>query len=252
MCAAVDDLWWRVWWPWALTWAATLALLVAAGWLLARRWRSRRRLRQPHPGVSFYLNGEAVMDLYQGTHHRALRQEVEEVIQSTKNATLTTALYGVSGGAGRSVDSKVFRKYVETAEPVAVVRIIMEVLEKADDILYVDLPDGAIEPGRSLSRALRSPEGGITAAVTFEELSDFWVYVSVRGRFHQSAKTADTVTFEAPCTPANATAVVTCLSSGIRPTSLPPGTFPARCLGRIQSWDPATRRLDVDPIAIFR
>ena len=91
--------------------------------------------------------------------------------------------------------------------------------------------------------------------MSFTDLRDLEVYVSIRGRFREIAKTADTISFEAPCRteagspPAHAS--FTCAKDGLR-RPVPAGTFPARCLGKIQDWDPETGKLVIDPIAIFQ
>jgi hypothetical protein len=46
---------------------------------------------------------------------------------------------------------------------------------------------------------------------------------------------------------------VTCSLTRLRRTVPPrPGTFQARCLGRVQGWSPNTRELVIDPVAIFQ
>src|SRR5688500_2327565 len=116
-------------------WAVTAAALIAASWFFILHWRNRDPGGQPARGISFYLHDESVMDIYLGgTYKTALRQEVEEEISSSNSANLNAELHGVGGTAGKTVDRRVFKKYIETAEPIAVIRIVIDVLENADDV----------------------------------------------------------------------------------------------------------------------
>ncbi|MFF0373942.1 hypothetical protein [Actinoplanes missouriensis] len=252
----MDSAWWSVWWPWMLIWAATVITLVATCWTLFARWRMLRGRGQPVRGITFYLHDDSVMDLYLGgTYKRALREEVREEISSTKEANVNAAFQNFGVGGGRTVDRKVFRDYIETAEPITVIRIIMEVLEKADDIVYIDLVNGAIEPGRALTKALRTTVLTDPASFTVRELGQLESYVSVRGTFRMAAESGDTVIFEAPCGERQDGGVVQalfrCSGSGIR-RDVPEGEFQARCLGKVQTWDRQREKLIIDPIAIFQ
>jgi hypothetical protein len=245
-------MWWGVWWGWMIVWTLTLLAVLLLGGMLVARWRSRGGTEQPPRGICFYLHDASVMDLYlSGTYKRALRQEVEEEISTGKHGGLTAALRAAGLEAGVKVDRRVLQKYVEVAEPITVIRIVQDVLDKAHDIIAIDLISGEVSAGRALEKALRPAPLRGRAAVTLTELRDLEVYVSVRGRFREVAKTDTTITFEAPCGSGPAWARSTCTESGIR-RSVPAGTFPARCLGKVQDWDPDTGRLVIDPIAIFQ
>ncbi|HET9517585.1 MAG TPA: hypothetical protein VFO77_07675 [Actinoplanes sp.] len=252
----MDSLWWTVWWPWALVWTITVAAAAASGYLLIAHWRARAANGQPARGISLYLHSDAVMDLYLGgVYKTALRQEVEEELSKHTDFGGNGSLWDIIGFTGnRTVDRKVFRKYIEVAEPITVIRIVMEVLEKADDIVYVDLIDGSIEHGRALRKALRSATRPTEAALSFADLSDLEVYVSVRGRFRQLAATPEVITFAASCghtAPTPPQAHLTCQVSGMR-HEVPQGAFQGRCVGRVRHWDPDAGRLVIDPIAIFK
>ena len=129
----------------------------------------------------------------------------------------------------------------------------MEVLEKADDIIYVDLIDSSIEPGRALRKALRSANRPTDVDLSLSDLSDLEVYVSVRGRFRQLTATPEVTTFAGSCgrtTHMPPQAQITCQTGRMR-HAVPQGAFQARCLGRVRHWDPDAERLVIDPIAIF-
>lgn len=249
-------MWWSVFWPWALVWAITLA--AAAGVLstlvvLVLRWRRGGRTPQPTPGISFYLNENALLQLYlRDTYKPALRKEIEEQIVSTNAANLSAELQGVGGvGGSRTVNRQIFMKYVEGAEPTRVIRTIMGVLEKADDILYIDLMDGVVEPDRSLQARLNSSRD---TELAFSELGKLGSYLSIWGNFREVAKTADTISFAAsPESDGDrpAQVVFTCPIADMRPEDVPDGPFMARCLGRVRAWDATEAKLLINPIAVF-
>src|SRR5262249_21256147 len=136
---AVDDpMWWRVWWPWLVLWSATLVALLAAVWVLVAQWRedSRRTLRRPD--LSFYPTERSIMGLYQQYRYQAaLKRAVREEITRSKNATVEAAFAPLRGRTGWQVDSRTFREYIEIDQPITVIGIIMNVLERTDDIVYV-------------------------------------------------------------------------------------------------------------------
>jgi hypothetical protein len=247
-----DDLWMTVWWPWLLCWAVVAAGLVAATLigLVHRRARTRPPQLRPTPGANLYLHKDAVSDLFLHNNYvvAALRQEVEEETVGGSEMSLTAEIKGIGAKAGQRADRKVVRKYVEEAEPITLVRLIVEGLEKAGDIIYIDLMDGTVEGGRALERALRRWPGRKPDTLAFARLSELEVFLSVRGQFAEIAKTDTTRTFTASC---GSTQVrVTC--EGELRRTVPDGRFQARCLGRVRDWDPAERELLIDPIAVFQ
>jgi hypothetical protein len=82
-----------------------------------------RRAQPAHPhthGSVFYLDGSYVMDLYRmhgGKYKAALLQEVEERIIETRETELSAEQAPVKLGRRQGINSDVFRKYVEKAEP---------------------------------------------------------------------------------------------------------------------------------------
>ena len=253
--AVVDGSWWGVWWPWLLVWGITAVSLVAAVATAVVHWRRHRAPAATRlHGISFYLDDESVMDLYRqhgGKYKAALRQEVQERISSNREAELSADLAPVQASAKRGVNTEVFRSYIENAEPITVIVIVIDVLDREDDIVNVDLRKQEVISNRALDKALDTDDDERPTALRLRDLDTF---VSIRGLFHQTDRTPTVTTFEAPYGDPTDPAQVhlTCTASGLRGTAVPARSFPARCLGRVEDWDPDTHRLIVHPIAIFR
>ena len=255
--AVSDPSWWGVWWPWLLVWGITVVSLVAAVAIAVTHWRRHRVLTATRrPGISFYLDDESVMDLYRqhgGKYKAALRQEVQERSSSTSEGEVSAELAPVRARARRGVNNEIFRSYIENAEPITVIGIIIDVLEQAGDIVHVDLHKQAVTSNRALAKALDTDDDKQPTAVRLRGLETF---VSIRGLFRATDHTPAVTTFEAPYgeppDPVDGPRVhLICTASGLR-YSVPTSTFSARCLGRVEDWDPRTRKLIVHPIAIFR
>lgn len=247
---SAGDLWWAVWWPWMLLWAVTALAALAALWVLVAHARARGWLRASAsrvPGISFYLDDESVMDLYrQGDYKIALRQEVEEKIRSSKDASISSKIYGVAGKGSRSVNREVFRKWIEEAEPIAVIGAIVDVLERANVVVRVDLRRQHVLPNRALRNALRESPG---AAV---QLSQLGPYVEVMGQFRTLERAEETTVVVAPYGDGELPrARLACATGGLR-TRASGGTFRARCLGVVEEWDAEAQELVLHPIAIFQ
>jgi hypothetical protein len=259
--AIADPAWWGVWWPWLVVWGVTAVSLVAAVAIAVTHWRRHRApAATRRPGISFYLDDESVMDLYRqhgGKYKAALRQEVQERSTSTSEGEVSADLAPVQARAKRGVNSEVFRSYIENAEPITVIGIIIDVLDQAGDIVHIDLREQTITSSGALAKALDTDDDKRPTAVRLRGLETF---VSIRGLFRATDRTPEVTTFEAPygeppdpTAPANGPQIhLTCTASGLRGTAIPTGSFPARCLGRVQEWDPDKCRLIVHPIAIFR
>ncbi|MGI9001262.1 MAG: hypothetical protein ACR2GH_06305, partial [Pseudonocardia sp.] len=156
-------------------------------------------------------------------------------------------------GGRRSVNSEVLRRYIEEAEPITVIGIILDVLDHADDIVAVDLRRREVVANRALAAIVDTADDEASDSVRLRGMDTF---VSVRGRFRLTERTDSAATFQAPYgdppDPTEGPQVhCTCAASGLR-TAVPDGSFPANCLGRVQDWDPQNHRLVLHPIAIFR
>ncbi|MFE0023474.1 hypothetical protein [Amycolatopsis sp. NPDC059021] len=254
--AANSALWWSVWWPWMLVWTGTaLAFVAAVGIAGVHWWRSRRYAPQPrHLDISFYLDGESVLDLYQRRRYEpALSQQVEEKLVRGSKASVTAELSSLKGSAEKGVTQEIFSTYIKEAKPITVIGIILDVLEKEHDIVYIDLRRQRLIRNKALAREQRRQDLDPVAPVRLVDLEG---YVSVLGRFKAVSKTEQTTIFTAPYgdpgeAGGGARVRVECVDEGLR-RNRGEGTFQARCLGKVQEWDPHSRELVIHPIAIFQ
>jgi hypothetical protein len=249
----VDEMWWSVFGPgsllWIMTGLALLSLLTILILLVVRRRKIGKPPRRPAPGLSIYLDEAGVMGLYfRDTYRPAMSREIERQITTTTSADVAAEVYGFHAGAERGVTSEVAERYVQEAEPIAVIRVVMNVLEEKDDIIYVDLLRGTVEPDRALHEELTRrdadlPLGGLAGRGT---------YLSVWGSFRELSRDDGNVSFAAVSAgdPAART-VFTCPLATVNARNMLAGPFMARCLGRAKNWDDERRELVIDPIAVF-
>ncbi|MCP2269878.1 hypothetical protein [Actinokineospora diospyrosa] len=250
---AVDRaLWWSVWWPWALVWAATAVAIVVAVGALAWAWRSRRRFAPVRevPGLTFYLHEKSVMDLYlSGGYGDAMRREVEERVGTNRDHKIALKVRDVGVDGGRTSGREVVSRYITTAEPIAVIGVLLDVLGAADGVVHVDLRKRTIVRNAALTRV-----NGDAATLRLRAIDD---YVSVRGSFRVSeqsgSRTVLLAPFGDPDDPEEGPQVrIECHQDGLRDDEIPDGPFQARCLGKVQSWKAGTGELVIRPIAIFQ
>ncbi|MFF8841513.1 hypothetical protein ACF08N_02105 [Streptomyces sp. NPDC015127] len=252
------EAWWGVWWPWMLLWLMTAA---GAGALLAlavtRLVRGARGGRDLTYSICFYLHDRTVMDHYQMRGYAAaLRKEVEQRTSDSKDGSVRAKVFGLSAGGGRKDNSEIVSKYLEVAEPISVIGVVMDVLEKKDVIVHVDLVGETVRRNAALARALADhPRSGTSPAqnVRLRDIEDF---VLIRGRFRKIGESPESTVLLAPYgdpdDPSSGPRVrVTCATEGLR-NEVPRGTFSARCLGKVQDWNAADSVLEVQAMAIFR
>ncbi|WP_030040284.1 hypothetical protein [Streptomyces resistomycificus] len=248
--AVTDGLWWSVWWPWMTVWLVTAAGLVALAAVLlghAREARRRTAARQTAYSICFYLDGKSVMDLYQVSHYsEALEQAVEHRTNVNTSVSLLGKLMPWTVKAGKDVTQEKFTKYVQKNEPINVIGMLTEALDRADAIVHADLRTGSVRPNRALADAL--------AGDTRIALSDIDEFVSVRGRFVMDPDTSQGIVLRAaygdPQTPPYVRVVGA--REGLRRETIPEGTFTARCLGKMTGWRQDTGEVTLEAIAIFR
>ncbi|MEU1890284.1 hypothetical protein [Streptomyces pristinaespiralis] len=255
-----SEMWWSVWWPWMLLWLLTAAgagvlLVLAVARLAGGRRGGARNLTY---SICFYLHDRSVMDHYQMRGYAAaLRREVEQRTSDSKDGTIRATVFGLSAGGGRRDNSEIVSKYMEVAEPISVIGIIMDVLEENDVIVHVDLAGGTVRRNAALTRALANRPGGEGRSsqqdVRLRDIEDF---VLIRGRFRKISRSDESTVLLAPYgdpdDPSQGPRVrVTCATEGLR-NEVPSGTFSARCLGKVQDWNAEEAVLEVQAMAIFR
>ncbi|MFE6844854.1 hypothetical protein [Streptomyces sp. NPDC057686] len=244
---------------WAVTGAGLSALLAVA---VLRLVRARRAATQDlTDGICFYLHDKTVMDHYQmGGYTAALRKEVEQRTSDSKDGTVRAKVFGVGVGAdgGRKENTEIVSRYMEVAEPISVIGLIMKVLEEKRIIVHVDLPSQCVTRSPALLRTASDAQG----AVRLGDIEDF---VLIRGRFRTTGdgpqqperpEGAGSTVFLAPygdpADPSRSPRVrITCATEGLR-NQVPRGTFLARCLGKVQEWNPEEGVLEVQAMAVFR
>ncbi|MGW6708855.1 hypothetical protein ACWGDE_28750 [Streptomyces sp. NPDC054956] len=261
--AVLSEEWWGVWWPWMLLWLLTaggvLTLVVlAVSWFTGGARSAGQNLTY---SICFYLHEKSVMDHYQMRGYAAaLRREVEQRTSDSKDGTIRTKVFGVGADAGRRENREVVSRYLEVAEPISVIGLVMDVLEENDVIVHVDLVHRTVLRNKALTKALAAaPEarparpGPARRDIRLRDIEDF---VLIRGRFRKIGDTPDGTVFLAPYgdpeDPARGPRVrVTCATEGLR-NEVPRGPFSARCLGKVQDWNAEEGVLEVQAMAIFR
>lgn len=254
------EMWWGVWWPWMLVWAVTVGSVVTLAALAVRDLRRRGRPagRNLNYSICFYLHNTAIMDQYQmGRYTVALRKEVEQRTSDNKDGNIRATVFGIGAGAGRRDSREIVSRYLEVAEPISVIGVIMDVLERNDVIVHVDLVNGTVQRNEALVKALATTHGS-RAPQDSVRLRDIEDYVLLRGRFRKISEEPEGTVFLAPygdpdgpgASPASPRVRVTCASEGLR-DEVPRGAFSARCLGKVQDWNAEDAVLEVQAIAIF-
>ncbi|WP_244258027.1 hypothetical protein [Streptomyces sp. Tu 2975] len=253
------EMWWSVRWPWMLLWLLTAAgagaLIVLTVARLMRRRRSRAR--NITYSICFYLHDRSVMDHYQMRGYAAaLRKEVEQRTSDSKDGTIRASVFGIGAGAGRRDNSEIVSKYMEVAEPISVIGVIMDVLEQKDVIVHVDLVNGTVRRNAALTRALTDHARAGDPPQSSVRLRDVEDFVLIRGRFRRSSRADGSTVLLAPYGDPDDLSQgprvrVTCATEGLR-TEVPSGTFSARCLGKVQDWNSEEAVLEVQAMAIFR
>lgn len=249
------SFWQAVWWLTVVAAACAVALFVV-------HWRRDRRYRPKRYGTSLYLHERSVMDLYQARYKEALEQEVEERVKSTRDRKIRLQVYGAGGEGGGVFDKEVWRRYVQTLEPITVIWTIIDALEASHDMVHVDLWSRRVERNRALTRALESARDAGSVRGGTVRLREVRSYVTVEGRFRcarpdnggaadGNGTTVLLAPYGDPPDPADGPQVrLECVTTAFR-GELPQGSFPARCVGMVQDWDPAGQQLLIRPIAIF-
>ncbi len=257
----LNGSWWGVWWPWLLVWLATVAGLATVVTLIAREARrSRRDSAGPSLAITascFYLHDRKVKDSFQMARYAAaLRSEVEERVSKGAEVGVSADLLGLAGTEGRRQSNReVVRRYLEEAEPISMIGVVVAALEREHGVVHADLTRQTLRRNRALAAALATAYGSDRAPRSLP-LEDIDAFVLIRGRFRKTSESPETTVFTAPYgDPADPTrgprVRVACRTGGLR-TDVPSGAFAARCLGKVGHWNPAEGLLEIDALAIFR
>lgn len=252
-----DSLWWELNWPWMVVWLTTAASLVT---LLALLNGVRRRRRRPSKRLvdgttCLYLDDRKIMDAYQMNRYTtALRKEVEQRIRTSWTARLQMLVPSFSQADSNYERSReVVTNYIEVAEAISVIGLIVDGLERSNAIVHADLRRGTVRRNAALAKTRSA--GNRNELVRLSATDGGFVLLT--GDFERSeAGSSETRTvFTAPYGP-TATALVrlSCRTSGLRSqedAEPEPGPFFALCLGKVRSWRPTDAVLEVRPLAIF-
>jgi hypothetical protein len=257
-----DPMWWDLWWPWMLLWLATAAACPVLAVLAARPWLRRhvRRRHRPGHGAEFlvtdrtciYLDNRTIMDQYQMNRYAgALRKEVEQRTRTARAARLgIRSVPFVSPGAAVENSRQVVTKYIEQAEAVSVIGVIVDGLERSAAIVHADLTAGTVRGDAALTKA--HPGDLVRGRIRLSATESLFVLLTGDFARDDDLSSASRTVLVAPYghSPALARVRVTCHTAELR-TDLEPGPFPALCLGKVQSWKAADGVLEVRPLAIF-
>ncbi|MGW6425066.1 hypothetical protein ACWF82_20525 [Nocardia sp. NPDC055053] len=242
---AVDNPWF-----WVLILIGGVLVAVAAG-LYAYRIRRVPDYLFGDAGheILMYLNEKVIMDLLESNDTVALKQTVEQYtrVSAEANGEIRHGPVTIVGRAGKSGDKKVTFDFEK--KPITAIREVVQRLENADAIVYVDLHRGDALAHRTL----------LDAGAEGARLSGSRMFLSIGGQFQEYDEDGSDRTFlrlRAPY-PAGGDAHVRVkiTRSWLRaPEELPEGkgSFPARVLGKVEAWDENNGVLKIWALAIFR
>lgn len=236
---AVDRaLWWSVEWAWILLWCVTLAAFVVVV-VLAVRW-VRRSGPPPDevPGLLFYVHGQRMINLCNvGRYDDAVTRRFVKQITVTRNGKLQVGPSEFGIGVDGSVVEQDTTDYEKPATEINVIGVVLAGLRAAHGVVEVDLTAQTIVADEAWRRRRAT------------RLNDIRDYVSLHGRFELGEGTEDKAVLLAPVGAAKVR--VECDRASLRDT-VPPGQFNARCLGKVQSWNPETGEIVVLPVVVFQ
>ncbi|MEV4432728.1 hypothetical protein [Streptomyces sp. NPDC049585] len=249
-----DRPWWGIWWPWMLLWLVTAVSAVA---LVILTIAARRRGRRPSERLvtdrtCLYLDNRTIMDQAQMNRYAvALRKEVEQRTMRSWAAKLAVQILPfLSPDSGVEASNEVVTKYIEKAEAISAIGVIVDGLERSNAIVHADLRRGTVRRNAALAKAYagRFPEGPVPLSCT-EKL-----FVLLTGDFRKDdaapAENRTVLLADYGRPPHTARVRVSCNSRGLR-GELDSDRFSALCLGKVQNWKAEEGVLEVRPLAIF-
>ncbi|WP_329374643.1 hypothetical protein [Streptomyces sp. NBC_01483] len=251
-----DRLWWDLNWRWMVVWLATAATLVV---LLAMLNGARRRRRPSERLVGdstcIYLDDRKIMDVYQMNRYTtALRKEVEQRTRTSLTSRLQMIVPSfIHPSADYERSREVVTNYIEVAEAISVIGVIVDGLERSNAIVHANLRRGTVRRNAALAKARSEGPRNESACLSVTAGG----FVLLIGDFERDdAASSETRTvFTAPYGPTTTARVrMSCRTAGLRseeevePDS---GPFFALCLGKVRSWRSTDAVLEVRPLAIF-
>ncbi|MFE9611918.1 hypothetical protein [Streptomyces sp. NPDC006012] len=278
-----DGLWWDINWRWMVVWLVTaVSAFAAVGLLVGAR---RRRRSSPSAGLlsgrtCVYLDDRQIMDTYQMNQYAvALRKEVE--LRTTTNRAVKLMwrlLPFINPEANFEASRESAVKYIQVAEPISVIGVILDALERSNAVVHADLYESTIRSGPALRRVRGSGGTRLSATRKWFVLltADFTpdAAATTPGADVFTAPYGDTARVRLACRPTGyraAGSTGTALPGtpdgapdaafGTEPrpapapvptTSSVPDLTGALCLAKVGSWRSTTGTLDVTPLAIFR
>ncbi|WP_405592326.1 hypothetical protein [Streptomyces sp. NBC_01190] len=251
-----DRLWWAVNWPWMTVWLATA---LGALWLLGLRIAGHRRRTRPsemlvNGRTCLYLDDRTIMDQFQMNRYEvALRKEVEQRTRTGLTGRILATLPLVSPEATFDSSREVVTKYIEAAdEPITVIGLLVDGLERAEAIVHANLRRGTVRRNAALDKVRAQHDRGRPTRLS--GTGEWFVlltadFVREAGPHPAPIPTSGLTVFTTPYGPqATARVRVSCRTAGLRE---PVDAFPALCLGKVGAWHPESETLDVRPLAIF-
>ncbi|MEV5483465.1 MULTISPECIES: hypothetical protein [Streptomyces] len=252
-----DRLWWELNWRWMLVWLTTAACMVVLLVLLngARRRRRRPSERLVGDSTCIYLDDRKIMDVYQMNRYAtALRKEVEQRTRTSWTARLQMLVPSfLQPSADYERSREVVTNYIEVAEAISVISVLVDGLERSDAIVHANLRRGTVRRNAALTKACSEGSRKEPARLSVIDRG----FVLLTGDFERDeAASSDTRTVLTAPYGSTATARVrlSCRTAGLRseeevePDS---GPFFALCLGKVRRWRPTDAVLEVRPLAIF-
>jgi hypothetical protein len=232
---------WPVLGPWGWVWVVTV--LAAAMTLVVLVVGVLRRSRPVIlPGLPFYLHETRVIEICeQGDYGDTANKTVEEFIEQNTDGSfgVTSQWFKFGGGGKRGQGKRTSYDVHVTAN--ALLGLALKSLEAQHGVVHANLTSGLVQGDRAWRRANSS---------LLSEVHDR--YVVVQGKFTVAEESDDEVVLRARIGEHEAWVRVACNDDHLRRKEVPKGQFNARCLGKSQTWEPATGELVILPIAVLQ
>jgi len=233
--------------------------LLAAVLITVRHWRRDRRFTKRHfRGSAWYLNRRYVKDFYQVDKYRAApSQDIEEMSSTSRTSRARIGIFRRLNLDGQHKDTnEVHRRYKKKSKMSAVIGMLMDDLDKLDDIVYVDLHKREVGANQALGKLVGAQDGKLPDST---RLVDIGSWVSIYGLFRVAETTESDVVLQAPygnpAKSAHAPNVrIRCTRKWLRDATVLEDPFRAHCLGRVERWESGSGAgyLVVYPVAVFR